>query len=149
MMFATGPKTLEITDYSLISKHIGNKSGIWSERFTVGGYDWVIEFYPQGICETDSEYVSIFVKLVSASRSVQAKYSFRLKDWTTSKWATTNSATSNLLTFSAWDDITWGCSTYIKRSVLEASNYLKDDTLVIKCTLWVACDGHHLQRHVD
>ncbi|KAF3340653.1 MATH domain-containing protein [Carex littledalei] len=66
--------------------------------------------------------------------------SIHLRDWTTSKWSTTTPTSSNLRTFSGKSG--WGFNTYIKSSVLEASDYLKDDTLLIKCTLWVKCASH-------
>lgn len=99
LMFVTGSKTFEITDYSIV-KGIENKNGIRSERFSVGGYDWVIEFYPQGINESVSDYVSVSVKVLNATKEVRAMYSFRLRDWTASKWSTTTPASSDLITFS-------------------------------------------------
>lgn len=138
-MFVTGSKTFEITDYS-IAKNVGNGKGIQSECFTVGGYEWLIEFYPQGISESFSDHVSVFVKLLTF-KEVQAMFSIRLRDWTTSKWSTTTPVSTDQTTFSPrHGKATWGHCNFIKRSVLESSNFLKDDTLILKCTLWVGCN---------
>jgi hypothetical protein len=47
--FLTGSKTLQVTDYS--------------GAFNVGGYQWTINFYPQALNSSYSDFVSIMVKL--------------------------------------------------------------------------------------
>lgn len=143
-LFATGSHTFEITGYNLV-KDLDKGAGIQSERFTVGGYDWMIQFYPRGIqnvsCHQNApsnvDYISVYVKLLSTSREVQAMYSFSMWDWNTKRWLKLfmNDHTSKLHTYTPFS--TWGAATFMKKSDLDNRSYLFDDALKIMCTLFV------------
>ncbi|XP_078158966.1 uncharacterized protein LOC144554523 [Carex rostrata] len=135
--FVTGSKTFEITDYSVVES-ISTGNSILSERFTVGGYDWVIKLFPQGNKDSVSEYTSVFLKVLNATKDIRAMYSFSLWNWSTSKWSNTSKSSSHK-TFSP-SCSTKGYSKYIEMSDLDDSNYLTDDRLRIKCTLFVTPD---------
>lgn len=136
LMFVTGSKTLDIPHHSVVVKAVANKHGIQSERFTVGSYDWVLEYYPQGINESSSDFVSVSVKVLNAMEQVRAVYSFDLWDWTFSKWL--NTVSSGLITLSpSGGKACWGLDKYNRKTASMDLDYLKDDTLRIRCTLFV------------
>lgn len=136
-VFVTGSNTLEITDYSIVRRGIVSGNYIQSDIFTVGSYQWTIEFYPQGTNSSYSDFISIMVRLMNPRNAVRAIFTHRLRDWSTSAWSTNTPATSDVNTFSPSGYTSWGYYSFMRRSVLEASNYLRNDTLVIKTTLWV------------
>lgn len=136
LMLVTDSKTFTITDYSIV-KRICKEGGIQSTPFTVGGYEWVIEFYPQGINSDHSESISVYVRLLDASRPVKARYSIRMKNWVKKTWSlSTPAAPLGLMTFER-TQASHGYSEYLRRADFMGSDYLKDDTIEIKCTLWV------------
>lgn len=140
-VFLTGSKTLEITDYSIVRDGIGTGLCVQSDPFTVGGYQWAIEFYPRGFNPAYSDFVSIMVRLINPRNDVKAIYTHRLQDWSTSTWSTNTPATSVVNTFSPSGYTAWGYFDFIRRSNFENSNYLRRDTLVIKTTVWVLRDS--------
>ncbi|MCL7038879.1 hypothetical protein MKW94_008113, partial [Papaver nudicaule] len=74
----SGSYEFEIQGYSL-AKGMGVGKGMASSKFTVGGHDWVIMFYPDGQTQDSKEYVSAFVHLVSPGH-VRASYELELLD---------------------------------------------------------------------
>lgn len=137
--FIAGSNTLEITDYSIVKKVIKTGNCVQSDIFTVGGYQWVIEFYPQGLDSSSSDFISIGVMLINPTNDIQAISTHRFHDWNTSTWSTDTHVDSNVYTFSS-SHTGWGTFRFIKRSDFETSSYLRNDTLVIKTNLWVAND---------
>ena len=101
--FRAGEHEHVISGYSLL-KGIGDGEPIASDRFTVGGHEWVLLFYPDGkrsISETqqapppnDDPYAALFVALIgegprpqgvvhsSSGRVVRAFHRFTLVDQT-------------------------------------------------------------------
>ncbi|KAJ3707484.1 hypothetical protein LUZ61_011189 [Rhynchospora tenuis] len=134
-VFLTGSKTFEITDYSVVKKGISTGSFIRSDRFTVGGHQWAIKFYPQGHNMSYSNYVSIYVQLKNATSVAKAMYTHRLLDMKTLRWANNSQLRSDVRTFTP--NHQWGYYDFMTHSELEASDYLLNDKLVIKTTLWV------------
>ncbi|MCL7032096.1 hypothetical protein MKW94_006687, partial [Papaver nudicaule] len=74
----SGSYEFEIQGYSL-AKGMGVGKEMASSKFTVGGHDWVIMFYPDGRDQASEEYVSVFVKLVSPG-DVRASFELQLLD---------------------------------------------------------------------
>ncbi|RLN03284.1 hypothetical protein C2845_PM13G06520 [Panicum miliaceum] len=60
----TGTHSFKIVGYSL-KKGFGFGKPIQSATFTVGGYDWVIRFYPDGVGEVTKEYTAVYLILLS------------------------------------------------------------------------------------
>ncbi|XP_078150505.1 uncharacterized protein LOC144545813 [Carex rostrata] len=137
--FLARSKTLEITDYSVLKKVIKTGNYIQSDIFTVSGYQWTIEFYPQGWDSSSSDFISIGVRLINPMIDVKAISTHRFHDWNTSTWSTDTLVDSNVDTFSS-THTRWGYFRFIRRSDFETSSYLRNDTLVIKTNLWVAND---------
>jgi speckle-type POZ protein len=141
--FHTGSKTFEISGYSF-TKRIGDGNFIQSDSFNVAGYDWAVEFYPFGFNENGIDHVAAGLKLLSEDEEAKAVHAFYLMDFFTNKWVPMMTADcSPLLTYSTLPSSNgtamWGRDSFIKRDKLEAphSKFLKDDTLVIKCIIWV------------
>ncbi|MCL7043956.1 hypothetical protein MKW94_029089, partial [Papaver nudicaule] len=73
-----GSHEYKITGYSL-AKGMGVGQSMTSWKFTVGGYDWVLRFYPDGYDQAYQEYVGVFLELVSPGK-VRASYEFKIMD---------------------------------------------------------------------
>jgi len=62
-----------IVGYSL-KKCFGFGKFIQSATFTVGGYDWAIQFYPDGVNDLTKGYTAVYLVLVSKKVEVRASY---------------------------------------------------------------------------
>ncbi|CAL4997499.1 unnamed protein product [Urochloa decumbens] len=71
---ARGTHLLEIVGYSH-KRGLGVGKFVRSRTFTVGGYDWAMCFYPDGLNESSQEYVSIYLELMSENAEARAFYS--------------------------------------------------------------------------
>jgi len=69
----TGTHSFKIVGYSL-KKGFGFRKSIQSGTFTVGGYDWAIQFYPDGVNDLTKEYTAVYLVLVSKKVEVRASY---------------------------------------------------------------------------
>ncbi|KAI3894992.1 hypothetical protein MKX03_028012 [Papaver bracteatum] len=132
-----GSHEYKIKGFSL-AKGMGVGKYMVSGRFTVGGYDWIIGFNPDGNEEDSQEYVSVSLHLLSPGE-VRATLEFKLLDQSgKGKYGALGTAKSPI-TFNGAGTInsTWGFAKYMKRSELETSSYLKNDCLTIHCTVGV------------
>ncbi|KAI3968392.1 hypothetical protein MKW92_029308 [Papaver armeniacum] len=131
-----GSHEYRIKGYSL-AKGIGVGKCMRSRTFTVGGHDWVILFYPDGLSEDDEEYVSVFLELANTTNKgdVRALFDLKLIDHSGEEDYGDTSISPNM--FNNTVEISRGYPQYIKRSDLESSNYLKDDCLSIYCTVGI------------
>ncbi|XP_078182110.1 BTB/POZ and MATH domain-containing protein 2-like [Carex rostrata] len=128
----TGTHLFKIYDYSL-TKGIGIGKSIDSNVFIVGGYNWIIEFYPDGYTKNDQHFLSIFVRLVSNVSDVKARPTFTILQQNGSP--SDMSLASPVRTF---DFVrTSGFTQFAKRTEFEASKYLKDDAFTVKCAVTV------------
>ncbi|MCL7042616.1 hypothetical protein MKW94_004264, partial [Papaver nudicaule] len=75
-----GSHEYKITGYSLAKDILGVGKSMTSGRFTAGGSDWVIDFYPGGDLKANEEYISVYVKLVSPAEVVRASFELKLLD---------------------------------------------------------------------
>ncbi|XP_026377717.1 BTB/POZ and MATH domain-containing protein 3-like [Papaver somniferum] len=128
-----GSHEFKIKGYSL-AKGMGVGKYMASGKFTVGGHEWVVHFYPNGNTEASKEYVSVFLKLISPGQEVRVLYEFKLLDQSSSKYGVHYVSPEPPMT---------GWNKYTKRSEFETSSYLKDDCLTIHCTVRV------VQTHVE
>ncbi|KAL2320510.1 hypothetical protein Fmac_029479 [Flemingia macrophylla] len=125
-----------------LTKGMGVGVPVKSETFSVGGYEWIVLFYPEGHNDEDNDYVSIFVALVSEdATNVRALFELVMLDQTGEDNHQVNSHFDLLPdtgphTLKAEGSM-WGYRRYMKRSVLKTSRFLKDDCLKIQCTVGV------------
>ncbi|KAK7377878.1 hypothetical protein VNO80_03315 [Phaseolus coccineus] len=136
-----GTHTLEIKGYSL-TKGMGVGKYIASKKFSIGGYEWVIYFYPDGKYSKDnSSYVSVFLTLLSMATRVRVFYELNLLDHRGKRKRHAGSHFDHSLEggpiIFRRGGCMWGYNQFYNRKDLEDSAFLMDDTLKIKCTIGV------------
>ncbi|KAI3423204.1 uncharacterized protein J3R85_011161 [Psidium guajava] len=136
-----GSHHFQINGYSL-SKGIGIGKYKASDTFTVGGYQWAIYFYPDGkSVEDNAAYVSLFIALASEGSDVRALFELTLLDQSGKERHKVHSHFGRALESGPYTlkyrGSMWGYKRFFKRSLLETSDYLKDDTLSVHCIVGV------------
>ncbi|XP_058083960.1 BTB/POZ and MATH domain-containing protein 2-like [Magnolia sinica] len=136
-----GSHQFKIAGYSLL-KGIGIGKYIPSETFTVGGYNWAIYFYPDGkSIEDNAAYVSLFIALASDGTDVRALFELTLLDQSGKERHKVHSHFGRTLESGPYTlkyrGSMWGYKRFFKRTVLETSDYLKDDCLSVHCSVGV------------
>ena len=81
----TGTHDFEVANYSLLDGRIGAGMSLKSAPFSVGVYNWIIEFYPDGhsmedCCCCCMSAASAFVSICDGAVTVNAKYTLSLVD---------------------------------------------------------------------
>ncbi|KAK9146761.1 hypothetical protein Sjap_006664 [Stephania japonica] len=110
--------------------------------FTVGGYDWAIYFYPDGkSAEDNGGYVSLFIALASDGTDVRALFELTLMDQSGKERHKVHSHFGRALESGPYTlkyrGSMWGYKRFFKRTLLETSDYLKDDCLSVHCSVGV------------
>ncbi|KAM0897957.1 hypothetical protein ACQ4PT_022229 [Festuca glaucescens] len=79
---ATGTHGFVVVNYSLLAGPIGSGKYVSSAHFTVGGYHWILRFYPDGYtADYYGQATSVFLCLCNGlADDVQVKCSFSLVD---------------------------------------------------------------------
>ncbi|KAI3898084.1 hypothetical protein MKW92_041878 [Papaver armeniacum] len=103
-----------------------------SAKFTVGGYDWKIRFYPDSYDQSREDFICVFIELASPGE-VKASFELILLDQSGEGQFCSNSKSPQ--TFNAGTYV--GFTQYMKMSELETSHYFKDDSLSIHCTVGI------------
>jgi speckle-type POZ protein len=119
-----------------VGKHIA------SDVFTVGGYQWAIYFYPDGKNpEDNSAYVSVFIALASEGTDVRALFELTLVDQSGQEKHKVHSHFDRSLESGPYTlkykGSMWGYKRFFRRTLLESSDFLKNDCLKINCTVGV------------
>lgn len=136
-----GSHDFTIKGYSL-AKGMGAGKYISSDTFKVGGYDWAIYFYPDGKnVEDNMAYVSAFIALASEGTDVRALFELTLLDQSGKGKHKVHSHFDRALESGPYAlkyrGSMWGYKRFLKRSMLESSNFIKDDFLALRCTVGV------------
>uniref|UniRef100_A0A2P2LBC9 Uncharacterized protein MANES_08G153800 n=1 Tax=Rhizophora mucronata TaxID=61149 RepID=A0A2P2LBC9_RHIMU len=145
-----GSHKFTIQGYSL-AKGIGIGKHIASENFTVGDYQWAIYFYPDGKNpEDNSSYVSVFIALASDGTDVRALFELTLIDQSGKGKHKVHSHFDRSLESGPYTlkyrGSMWGYKRFFRRSMLETSDFLKDDCLKIHCTVGVVVSAIDCSR---
>ncbi|KAJ3684863.1 hypothetical protein LUZ61_014027 [Rhynchospora tenuis] len=127
----TGSHLFKIMGYSL-QKDIAKGKFLESASFNVGGYDWLIKFYPNGQRMTKNDETSIFVFLKSEEEYVKAQPSFIILNQRGNPLSERH--TTSVFTFSD-DNEGFGFLSFVKKTAFES--VIQDDCLVIRCTVTV------------
>jgi speckle-type POZ protein len=135
---------LKITDYSL-TKLATNGEQINSSTFRVGGRTWRVRYYPNGCQSKNTDYISLFLTLddtAANTKAVKAQVHFSLLDRRGKPvpFYTGIAAPESLHLANSW-----GCDKFIKRRVLEKSEYLSNDCFIVKVDV-VVVRGFHAQE---
>ncbi|EFJ27819.1 hypothetical protein SELMODRAFT_270271 [Selaginella moellendorffii] len=147
-----GSHHFTIHGYSL-AKGMGVGKYIASDTFTVGGYQWAIYFYPDGKnTEDNSLYVSVFIALASEGTDVRALFELTLLDQSGKNKHKIHSHFDRSLESGPYTlkyrGSMWGYKRFFRRAVLETSDFLKDDSLSITCTVGVVVSSMQaLKQH--
>ncbi|XP_021290442.1 BTB/POZ and MATH domain-containing protein 2-like isoform X2 [Herrania umbratica] len=136
-----GSHQFKISGYSL-AKGMGVGKYIASETFMVGGYEWAIYFYPDGkSAEDNASYVSLFIALASEGTDVRALFELTLLDQSGKGRHKVHSHFGRTLESGPYTlkyrGSMWGYKRFFKRTLLETSDYLRDDCLSICCCVGV------------
>ncbi|XP_022761953.1 BTB/POZ and MATH domain-containing protein 2-like isoform X1 [Durio zibethinus] len=136
-----GSHQFKIKGYSL-AKGMGVGKYIASDTFMVGGYEWAIYFYPDGkSAEDNASYVSLFIALASEGTDVRALFELTLLDQSGKGHHKVHSHFGRMLESGPYTlkyrGSMWGYKRFFKRTLLETSDYLKDDCLSISCCVGV------------
>ncbi|XP_044499941.1 BTB/POZ and MATH domain-containing protein 2-like [Mangifera indica] len=136
-----GSHQFKISGYSL-SKGMGIGKYIASDTFLVGGYAWAVYFYPDGkSVEDNAAYVSLFVALASEGTDVRALFELALLDQSGKARHKVHTHFGRTLESGPYSlkyrGSMWGYKRFFKRTLLETSDYLKDDCLSIHCCVGV------------
>ncbi|VAI63927.1 unnamed protein product [Triticum turgidum subsp. durum] len=110
--------------------------------FTMGGHDWYVEYYPNGINKDCADFISLDVTLLFDDDDdpfdmvVEAKVSFSLIDQVEKQNLMYICQVRKTSTFSS-SAICWGCDKFVRRDALERSSDLKGDCFTIRCDIMV------------
>ncbi|XP_037438534.1 BTB/POZ and MATH domain-containing protein 2-like [Triticum dicoccoides] len=115
---------LKLDGYSRAKGLLKNGEFIISALFNVGGHDWAVKYYPNGI-KDHADSISLFLLLESAhAKDVKAKFKF-------------NVLNKNGEPVSSYERSDWGSREFVKKADLEESAHLRDDCLTIRCDVTV------------
>ncbi|KAE8703031.1 BTB/POZ and MATH domain-containing protein 2 [Hibiscus syriacus] len=136
-----GSHEFKIKGYSL-AKGMGVGKYIASDTFMVGGYEWAIYLYPDGkSAEDNASYVSLFIALASEGTDVRAIFELTLLDQSGNDRHKVHSHFGRILESGPYTlkyrGSMWGYKRFFKRTLLDTSDYLKDDCLSIRCCVGV------------
>nr|KJB74039.1 hypothetical protein B456_011G268500 [Gossypium raimondii] len=135
-----GSHQFTIKGYSL-AKGMGPGKCIASDIFTVGGYDWAVYFYPDGKNPEDTAmYVSVFIALASEGTDVRALFELTLVDQSGKGKHKVHSHFDRALESGPYTlkyRGSMGYKRFYRRTTLESSDYIKDDCLIMNCTVGV------------
>ncbi|XP_006657384.1 BTB/POZ and MATH domain-containing protein 3-like [Oryza brachyantha] len=125
-----------------MAKGMGPGRYVTSDTFAVGGYHWAVYLYPDGKNpEDNANYVSVFVALASDGADVRALFELTLLDQSGRGRHKVHSHFDRSLQAGPYTlkyrGSMWGYKRFYRRSLLESSDFLKDDCLVMNCTVGV------------
>jgi speckle-type POZ protein len=138
---------LEISGYSLHRERLRECDSLRSAVFTVGGYDWQIQFFPCGVLGYFKDYVAAYLFFKSKNKNIRgmrASFQFSLVDGTGSMLPYTIPRTT--YKFDSGSNMWCGHHDFMKRSDLEVSPYLHDDRLTIECAITIVRDVESLPK---
>ncbi|KAF8733370.1 hypothetical protein HU200_014977 [Digitaria exilis] len=129
----------EIRGYNQHCSGLGIGKYICSTRFTIGGHDWRIRYYPDGATEEFKDYVAVHLELMSELTNVRLLYDFKLRNNQQQQQA----AISSTVLTSEGPSTTCGTHKFIHKNELanSTSSYLWGDCLEIECEVTVIKDS--------
>uniref|UniRef100_A0A0E0ASE9 MATH domain-containing protein n=1 Tax=Oryza glumipatula TaxID=40148 RepID=A0A0E0ASE9_9ORYZ len=122
----------DVVGYSL-NEGMAAGEFIRSPAFAVGGYDWAIRFYPNGVTVTISRFTSVSLELLTKNCKVQAAYDLRFVSHATGQRESVSSLSEPRM-FNSTRCPKPQRSNPMQRYRLEKeeSGYIKDDRLEIE-----------------
>ncbi|PKA46112.1 BTB/POZ and MATH domain-containing protein 3 [Apostasia shenzhenica] len=119
-----------------------------SDKFTAGDYQWAVYFYPDGTTlEDNALYASAFIALASEGTDVRALFELTLLDQSGKGKHKVHTHLERALENGPYtlkyQGSMWGYKRFYRKTLLETSNYVKDDCLIMNCTVGV------VQNHLE
>ncbi|SPT20428.1 unnamed protein product [Triticum aestivum] len=125
---------LEIAGYSL-HKGLGRGKYLRSPVFSIGGYDWCIQYYPDGKNEDNEGYVSVFLELLSKNAEATVHYDWMLVEPVRGESIVVQYGKEPRV-FNRQKSV-WGIPKFMKTTAETELAYLRNDCLVIECEVSV------------
>ncbi|KAL6643095.1 hypothetical protein ACP70R_021276 [Stipagrostis hirtigluma subsp. patula] len=127
-----------VDGYSRIKEDTPTGEFISSRRFIVGGYWWLIKYYPNGEQSDRADSVSLYLSLDDdrVTETVKAQFKFSFVDRSQTQ-APSNIGASKACDFS--HRIPWGWGRFMKTKALEKT-HVKDDSFTLKCDIVITKD---------
>ncbi|KAJ3680526.1 hypothetical protein LUZ60_016804 [Juncus effusus] len=142
----TGSHRFKIASYSL-QKEIGVGNFMTSAIFTVGEYDWIIRYYPDGSNESNKDYLAFFLELKTDQvDEVKVRFIFTMLDQ--SEIPPPLNQTSSMYTFGSKNKCL-GYKKFIERKTFEKSKYLHNDSFTIMCTVTIINVSHLQSKKIE
>lgn len=129
-----GRHSFEVQNYSL-TKGRGIGRFIVSRTFCVGGYEWIINYFPHGVLKESSDYMSVYLEFKSQLGEPRINYSFSLLDYASGEAVYMKK--SVMQTFNKTSSNSWGFQKFLETKVFEASKCIRQDSLTIICDVTV------------
>ncbi|CAD6217551.1 unnamed protein product [Miscanthus lutarioriparius] len=139
-----GRHVFEIVGYS---KHrgMGHDAFIRSGTFSVGGHHWVIRFHPDGYLSSSAkvgngataDFISVYLQLLSKDAKVRASCDLSLVVQNTGLSTSVHKTGPRIFHQGQISAFAPQTNVFMKTSELEASGYLQNDHLTIKCVVTV------------
>ncbi|KAM3278883.1 hypothetical protein ACQJBY_046277 [Aegilops geniculata] len=137
-----GYHLLIVKGYSRTKEFFPTGENITSGHFVVGGHDWLLEYYPNGLDPSCADYISVYLTLLYDSdvdeEDVEVKLSFSLINQVEKQMPTYIRGTK---TYSFSSSVPmWGIGKFVRRHTLEQSPDLICDCFTIRCDIMVCKD---------
>jgi speckle-type POZ protein len=142
-----GYHLLLIQGYSSTKEEIPTGESIDSGVLLVGGHQWRIEYYPNGVDPSCADFISLYLHLVTdedVQLTVEAYFNICFADEVEQQKHMYIRACTNKCRFSN-EDPCWGRN-LVRRDALERSTNLKGDCFTIRCDIMV-CKDPDTSRH--
>ncbi|XP_047057558.1 BTB/POZ and MATH domain-containing protein 2-like [Lolium rigidum] len=143
-----GEHLFKILDHSL-HRGMGVGHYIQSSCFTVGGHEWCIRYYPDGRdgpTEDNKDAITLVLELVEMDPNeerARVSCTISIFDWRTKRFSSLVAFTEK---FSNADCLV---TRTIDRATVEASDYVVDDRLTLKCAMTVIKEPYVLEDHIE
>ncbi|RLN15989.1 hypothetical protein C2845_PM02G13470 [Panicum miliaceum] len=128
-----------VRGYSRTKDDTPNGKSIESQQFRVGGYRWLIDYYPNGCEDCNIDFISFYLSLDEedgrpVDEHVTFQFGFSFIDQVEMQEA------SSIRTSGRWnlsDDEYWGYPCFVTRRLFERSGHLKNDSFTVRCDIIV------------
>ncbi|OAY83517.1 BTB/POZ and MATH domain-containing protein 3-like [Ananas comosus] len=149
----SGSHRYAVKGFSL-AKGMGPGRFLSSGAFAVGGHEWAVYVYPDGKSPEDgAAYVSAFVALASEGTDVRALFELALVDQSGKGKHKVHSHFARALDAGPYTlkyrGSMWGYKRFYRRTSLETSDYLKDDCIILNCTVGVVRNRVNSPKHLS
>ncbi|KAF7011187.1 hypothetical protein CFC21_025520 [Triticum aestivum] len=131
----TATHNFEVTNYLQLDG-MGVGKFVSSSTFSVAGYDWRIDFYPDGCKEDSAGHASVFLYSVSRAKDVKTEFTLNILG----KEGKVQAIKFGLCRFEhvfSPQSADWGLSKFAEKSKLKSSTNANGGYLMIRCVLTV------------